>query len=49
MVDEGSVTTTTGKVVPIKAETICVHGDGTNAVAFARAIHGLLTREEATR
>ena len=49
MVHEGTVTTTTGKVVPITAETICIHGDGTHAVAFARAIHGLLTREESTR
>jgi UPF0271 protein len=31
--------------VPIRAETVCLHGDGTHAVAFARLIHEALTRE----
>lgn len=39
MVHEGTVTTVTGKSIPIKAETICIHGDGKHAVAFAKAIH----------
>ncbi|HUR59002.1 MAG TPA: 5-oxoprolinase subunit PxpA [Opitutaceae bacterium] len=32
---DGVVRATDGTDVPIKAETICLHGDGANAVAFA--------------
>jgi UPF0271 protein len=39
MVHEHSVTTTSGKIIPIVAETICVHGDGKNAARFARKLH----------
>jgi 5-oxoprolinase (ATP-hydrolysing) subunit A len=39
MVQEGVITTVSGKVIPIVAETICIHGDGKNAVQFAKAIH----------
>jgi UPF0271 protein len=41
----GSVTTASGKVIPIVADTICIHGDGKNAVAFARTIHQLLQKQ----
>lgn len=43
MIREGKVTTTSGKQIPILAETICIHGDGKNAIAFAKKIY------EATR
>lgn len=39
MINEGTVTTTSGKTIPINAETVCIHGDGKHAVAFAKAIH----------
>jgi UPF0271 protein len=39
MIKEGTVTTVSGKKIPIIAETICIHGDGPQAVAFAKAIH----------
>jgi 5-oxoprolinase (ATP-hydrolysing) subunit A len=39
MIDKGMVTTVTGKKIPIVADTICIHGDGENAVRFARALH----------
>lgn len=39
MVRQGNVTAVSGKKVSIHAETICVHGDGTHAVAFAKMIH----------
>ncbi|HUS01903.1 MAG TPA: 5-oxoprolinase subunit PxpA [Chitinophagaceae bacterium] len=39
MVNKGKVRTVSGKVIPIVAETICIHGDGNYAVEFARAIH----------
>lgn len=42
MVKDGTVTSISGKKVPIIAETICIHGDGVHAVEFAKAIHGAL-------
>jgi UPF0271 protein len=39
MIKEGTVTTVSGKIIPIVAETICIHGDGIHAVEFAKAIH----------
>lgn len=43
MVREGVVQAVTGETVPLQAQTICLHGDGPQALAFARAIHGALT------
>jgi UPF0271 protein len=45
MIKEGTITSITGRKVPIAAETICLHGDGKNAVAFARAINMKLKAE----
>jgi 5-oxoprolinase (ATP-hydrolysing) subunit A len=42
MVREGRVTATDGSDVTIRADTICLHGDGSHAVAFARAINAAL-------
>lgn len=42
MVERGKVTTLSGEVIPIKAETICIHGDGEHALEFARAVNGFL-------
>ena len=42
MIKEGTITSVTGKKVPIVAETICLHGDGEHAVEFAKAIHQAL-------
>ena len=39
MIRRQTVTSVDGKQVSIKAETVCIHGDGKNAVEFARAIH----------
>jgi 5-oxoprolinase (ATP-hydrolysing) subunit A len=39
MIKEGTVTSVSGKKIPIVAETICIHGDGKRAVEFAKAIH----------
>ncbi len=39
MIKKGTVITITGKTIPIIAETICIHGDGKQAVEFAKAIH----------
>ena len=42
MVREGVVQAATGEMVPLQAQTICLHGDGPHALAFARAIHQAL-------
>jgi len=38
MVSEGKVVALTGEEIDIVAETVCLHGDGGHAVAFARVI-----------
>ena len=42
MVTEGKVTAVTGKEIPLRADTVCVHGDGEKAVLFARSIRKAL-------
>lgn len=39
MIRDQNAITTDGSVVPIKAETVCIHGDGEKAVEFAMAIN----------
>ncbi len=38
MIEEGYVTSLSGKRVPVSAETLCLHGDQPDAVAFAKAL-----------
>jgi len=38
MIEEGYVTSLSGKRVPVSAETLCLHGDQPGAVAFAKAL-----------
>lgn len=45
MVLEGTVTAVTGKKVPVKADTICVHGDNPHAVAFITRIRERLVAD----
>lgn len=42
MVLKGQVTTLSGKVIPVKADTICVHGDGEKALLFTQKIRKAL-------
>jgi UPF0271 protein len=44
MVLEGVVEATDGSSVHVEADTICLHGDGPHAVAFARRISGELAK-----
>ncbi len=44
MVKEGAVTSIDGKDIPIKADSICLHGDGENAVLFAKMIREELVK-----
>lgn len=48
MAEDGAVTTTDGKIVPVRADTICLHGDGAHAVQFARAIRTALAKKGVT-
>lgn len=43
MVLNGQVQATNGEIVPIIAETLCIHGDGPHALSFAKVIHQSLT------
>ncbi|ANB59239.1 LamB/YcsF family protein [Anoxybacteroides amylolyticum] len=45
MVNEGYVRTLEGIDVPIEAETVCIHGDGPNALAFAKTLYEALQQE----
>ena len=44
MVREGVVQAVTGETVPLQVQTICLHGDGPHALAFARALNQALTQ-----
>lgn len=48
MIREGTVTTVDGKKVRVRAETICVHGDGIKALAFADEIRRKLQEQQIT-
>ena len=39
MVKEKTVTTVSGKVIPVVAQTICIHSDGKHATVFAKKIY----------
>jgi len=39
MIESQSVVALTGENIPLRAETICIHGDGESAVEIARSIH----------
>ena len=42
MVQQGTVTARSGKTISIQADSICLHGDGEKAVAFANTIRNAL-------
>lgn len=44
MVQKGSATSVNGKEIPVRADTVCIHGDGPLAVAIARAIARTLSQ-----
>lgn len=46
MIKYGRVRSVDGIMIPIVAETVCIHGDGTNAVEFAREIRSILTKTD---
>lgn len=45
MIKEGKVMSVTGKDIPIRADSVCVHGDNAKALEFVRKIRAALTAE----
>lgn len=45
MINSQTVTAESGEIVGIKAETVCIHGDGAHALEFARAIYQKLNEK----
>jgi UPF0271 protein len=45
MIKEQKVTAVTGKDIPIRADSVCVHGDGEKALAFVEKIRTALKNE----
>jgi len=48
MVQKKTVVTHSGKEIPIFADTICIHGDGAHALAFAKYINETLDKKNIT-
>jgi len=48
MVNNQQVVSANQKVIPLKADTLCLHGDGLHAVEFAKTIHETLKNEGIT-
>lgn len=48
MIREQQVTSVDGTIIPLKADTICIHGDGEHAVTFAKQLHQLLHHHHIT-
>lgn len=46
MIRNQSVRAINGDIFPVLAETVCIHGDGEHAVAFAQMIHQTLIEEQ---
>ena len=42
MIQRGTVTTINGKEIPVRADTVCIHGDGPQAIAIAKAITNII-------
>ena len=45
---EKNVTSTDGKIIYLKADSVCVHGDGAHAVDFVRSIYNTLKENNIT-
>ena len=48
MIREKVVETVSGKLIPIEAETVCIHGDNETAVVFVRKLAEALKAERIT-
>ena len=48
MVTDGKVQAITGRDIPVRADSVCVHGDGPKALAFVRSIRDALQKAGVT-
>lgn len=48
MIEQGTVTTTTGREIALAADTVCIHGDGVTALSFAQEIRETLMQRGIT-
>ena len=48
MIHKQEVTSLQGITIPLKADTICIHGDGEHAITFAKQLHQLLHNHHIT-
>jgi UPF0271 protein len=48
MVKNKQVVSINKKVIPLQADTLCIHGDGAHAVEFAKTIHQTMKNENIT-
>jgi UPF0271 protein len=48
MIEEGYVTSLTGKRVAVAADTMCLHGDQPGAATFARTLRSAFTEKGIT-
>ena len=46
MIKQQTVLSADKIIIPIKAETICIHGDGEHAVEFAKQINSMLIKNK---
>ena len=46
IIRQQEVVTQSGKIIPLSAETVCLHGDGLHAVAFAKSLWQELQKEK---
>ena len=45
LINQQQVMSLQGKIMPMAADTICIHSDGADAAGFAKAIHEAITKE----
>ncbi|AIF44190.1 LamB/YcsF family protein [Virgibacillus sp. SK37] len=45
MIDKGEVFAVTGEIIPIEADTVCVHGDGPHAIDFVKKLRQVLKEQ----
>lgn len=46
MLQQQTVTAVNGKIIPVSAETICIHGDGTHAISFAKLLSETIQKQQ---
>ncbi|MFC0180782.1 5-oxoprolinase subunit PxpA [Thorsellia kenyensis] len=45
-IKNGTVNTIDGEIIPVAAQTVCIHGDGPHALLFAKNLHAALSSDK---